>query len=152
MPRGGEGDFIVVGANQLDALAKRLKAAGESGKGLRKELLKQLRATMKPLVKDVKDSANTLPHRGGLARQTAKRVSARTRATGRQAGIQVVAKSTGWRLDSGRLRHPLFGNRGAWFQQDVRPGWFTHPLEAGAPKVREALVQAIDDIARKVEG
>lgn len=150
MPRNAPFDITIVGANELDAVAKRLKAQGESGKGLRKELLKGLREGAKPLKVAVRDSAESvLPHR--IAVTVKKGVSIRTRATGRQAGVRVIAKQ-GRGLDDGRLRHPLFGNRKRWYQQDIEPGWFTKPLEEHAPAVRVELLRVINHIARKVEG
>jgi hypothetical protein len=149
MPRNAPFDITIVGANQLDDLAKKLKAAGETGKGLRKELLKGLREGAKPLKVAVKESAeDVLPHR--IAVTVKKGVSIRTRATGRQAGVRVIAKR-GRGLNDGRLRHPLFGNRKRWFQQDIKKGWFTTPLEEGAPEVRKELLKVIDHIAKKLE-
>jgi hypothetical protein len=155
MPRGGDGDIVIVGADQLAAVAKRLEDAGERGKGLRKELLKQIRIAAKPLVQDVRNSAiDTLPARGGLNRQIRKGVGIRTRAAGKSVGVRIVAKNRYAikSMDKGRLRHPVFGNRDVWVAQSVPAGWFTRPVEAGADDARKGALRAINDIARKVEG
>lgn len=155
MPRGGDGDIVIVGADQLAAVTKRLKAAGEQGKGLRKELLKRIRLAAKPLVQDVRNSAmDTLPAKGGLNRRIRTGIGVRTRAAGKSVGVRIVAKNRYAikQMDKGRLRHPVFGNREVWVQQSVPPGWFTKPVEAGADDARKGAVEAINYIARKVEG
>lgn len=67
-----------------------------------------------------------------------------------EAGIRITATERGGRkvdlsaLDQGRLRHPLFGNRRHWYQQAVKPGWFTRPMEANERVVQTELQQAVD--------
>ena len=149
-------DIEIRGAEKLRAVASRLKAAGESGKGLRKELLKGIQTATKGAKEDVKSSwSDRMPHRGGLSSRPL-RVATRTRTGGRSVGVRIVATSgDGYsiaRIDKGRLRHPVYGNRGAWATQQVTPGVVTQPLEHAAPEVRREIVHAIDTTARKVEG
>ncbi|WP_182379821.1 hypothetical protein [Nocardioides sp. WS12] len=147
-------DLEVQGAQQLEAVAKRLKAAGRGD--LRKELLQQVRAAAKPTVTDIKRNAATdLPQRGGLAQAVAKsRIGTRTRMSGKRVGVRIEAKN-GMdikRLDQGRLRHPVFGNRKAWVEQTVKPGWFSEPIKRRLPEVRDGVLKAMNDIIKKVEG
>lgn len=54
-------------------------------------------------------------------------------------------------LDKGRLRHPLYGNRGHWYVQAVKPGFWTDAMEGEATDtVRAAAIQAIDDVVAKL--
>jgi hypothetical protein len=159
VPRGDRGsaggDIVIVGANQLDALSKRLKAAGSEGKQLRKELLKAIRDAAKPAVGDVKRSVDQrIPSSGGLARKVRVGIGVRTRASGPKTGVRIVARNkiNVEALNAGRLRHPVFGNTNVWVQQRVEPGWFTKPIEARQDEIRGSVVDAIDRIARKVEG
>lgn len=49
-------------------------------------------------------------------------------------------------IDRGRLRHPLFGARGQgqWFNQQVRPGWWTKAMTGPAAKAcRKEAGQAV---------
>ncbi|MER7063957.1 hypothetical protein, partial [Streptomyces albidoflavus] len=66
-------DVRVEGAHQLGDLAKRLKAAGDGGKKLRKELLKAVRAGAKPALADTRAAVKTIPvtgtRGGGRARR-----------------------------------------------------------------------------------
>lgn len=48
-------------------------------------------------------------------------------------------------LDRGRLRHPLFGNRGHWYDQPVRRGWWTLSLyKASNTRVNKEIVNAVE--------
>jgi hypothetical protein len=147
------GDFVVTGAEDLVVLARRLKAvaAGE----LRKELLRGIREGNKSTIADIKSNAlGILPNRGGLAQLVAQsRIATRTRSTGKQAGIRIVAENTNrlGGINKGRVKHPVFGNRGHWASQQVRPGWFTDPIEKNAPAIRAGVERVMRDVAAKIE-
>lgn len=140
------------GAQQLAAVAARLKAAGAGG--LRKELLATIRRSARAAIPDVRESAaSTLPSGGGLADLIAKsKIGVRTRLTG-SIGVQIRGDSPHSlrSLNRGRLRHPVFGNREAWVTQQVKPGWFTDPLQKRAPAIQRDIRQAMSDIARRIE-
>jgi hypothetical protein len=84
----------VTGANQLRDLARDLKAAGETGRGLRRDLLAAMRAAEKPLIDAARESArDTLPKSGGLNEWTANSyIKAQNRLTGKGVGVRIVAK------------------------------------------------------------
>jgi hypothetical protein len=65
------------------------------------------------------------------------RVGVRVQAAARKSGLGA--------LNSGRLRHPLFGNRERWYTQRVRRGFFSDPLYAAVPAVRAAFEAASQD-------
>lgn len=146
-------DISVEGAEQFRALARHLRDVGD--KDLRKELYRGIERATKPLKQAAKESAaENLPRSGGLARDVAaSRFSTRKRA-GRDPGISI--RATGKRvsdvraLDRGRLRHPVFGNRGVWVTQTVRPGWFTEAIDDKAAVVREELLQVFDALTRQL--
>jgi len=148
-------DFSIRGAEKFAAVARDLKAAGD--KELRRELYRGINRATKPLKEDAKKSAaSTLPSRGGLAGRVSRaRFSTKTRA-GASPSVRIVAKDAKGRsvdlaaLDGGRLRHPLYGNRGHWYTQSVKPEWFTRPMLAGADKVRREIVAAVDAVAAKL--
>lgn len=145
------------GINELEALARRLKEVGDNE--LRKKLLRDIRAEAKPLTESIKrDIPDYLPHRGGAADaiQSTMKVGVRNRLSGKSIGIRL--QGTGGRrrrnveaIEKGILRHPVFGKRGTWANTSIRPGFFTKPIEADAPIVRESLVRVIEEIARRVE-
>ena len=145
-------DLRITGAEDLAALSRKLKAAGEHGKGLRKELLKEIRLAAKDTVTAVKANADTLPKHGGLARRFKRGIGVRT-TTGRVVGVRIVAKN-GYDVEGinrGIVRHPVFGNRDKWVSQQVPPGWFTNPIEKDEDHLRRSVLDAIDNIAKKLE-
>ncbi|MCX6399236.1 MAG: hypothetical protein NTX33_04795 [Propionibacteriales bacterium] len=148
-------EIEVRGAHDLEALAKRLKSA-DDGKELRKQLLREIRQSAKPVIGKVKASArDKLPSRGGLADSVARsRIGVRTRVSGKNAGVRIEAKNgiDVRSLDRGRLRHPVFGNRNNWVNQEVEPGWFSEPLTESLPHVRRGVIDAMDAVAKRIEG
>lgn len=143
----------VRGAEQLDRIGRRFKEAGE--KELRKELLAGIRKSNKPTISAIRANARgSLPRRGGFADQVAaSRIATRTRLVGKSAGVQIRALGMYnlRQLNRGRLRHPLFGNREHWYEQQIEPGWFSEPIEKDAPRIRADIEAAMQDVARKIE-
>lgn len=146
-----EANVRIEGADQLERVGRQLKELGD--KDLRKELFRGFNRATKPLKIAVRTSAELrLPKRGGLNRfVAASRLSTRTRVSGKNVGVRIVAAKRGSdveAIDRGRLRHPVFGNRRVWVTQQITPGWFTVPLVAGERTVQRELLQVIDDIER----
>ncbi|MGZ6838562.1 MAG: hypothetical protein ACXVGE_22085 [Blastococcus sp.] len=140
-------DFAVTGAEDFLKLSKALKAAGRTE--LRKGLNKGMRQAAKPLIQDVRDAAKReLPKEGGLNEVVAKsRIRVQTRTGALTAGVRIVGTGQGLNgADIGVLRHPVFGHRDRWVQQDVPAGWFTGTLSEKAVTVLPALAQAVQDV------
>ncbi len=151
----------VVGIEELAALARELKDAGEVG--LRKEMYQGLGRAGKPMKAEARKGAlEDLPKEGGLAEEiAASRFSVRNSLLGRNPRITITGKGrtndSGREhdlraMDRGRIRHPSWGRRGArdWKTQTVRPGWFTERMEKAAPLARDELQKAVDSILRKL--
>lgn len=81
-----------------------------------------------------------------------------------QAGVTVAAYGLGRsgrrdveRLEKGLLRHPVFGRwrerrgrfrnrhkiRNPWVEQRIKPGWFSAPVNAAAPKAFDKVDRAV---------
>lgn len=140
----------VEGADQLRDVGRRLRAAGDAGKGLRKELLREIRQVTKgPAADELKAAATRrLPSRGGLAAYTAKnlKVTSRTKLSGREVGVTVVATVKGMdlpKLEAGKLRHPVYGH-GPWVNQAIPAGIFGDAVEDLAGDVGKAVLAAAD--------
>jgi hypothetical protein len=146
------GDVEVRGVEQLAALARQLKAAGD--KGLKRELSKGIAAATKPLKVAVKQSAlETLPKKGGLNVRVAAQISPRTRRSANGVRITATGKQGARNLadlDRGIVRHPVFGHRGRWSVEKVRPGFWTRPLEDLAPGARQELLDAMQRVAGQI--
>lgn len=145
-------DIVVTGGDELYAVAKRLRGADKT---IRKELLQGIRDGAKPITAAVKASARTdLPRRGGLAALIGKSsVRVQTKTAARTAGVRIVATNEHniYGMDRGQLRHPTFGNRGAWVSQSIRSGWFTDPIDKAADGLRVHVAAAIDRAADQLE-
>ena len=142
------------GANQLAALAKALKAAGN--RELRKDLLAGIRKSGKPAIDAARAEArSSLPTRGGYSAIVgAQSIGVRTRTVGRQAGVRITApRGVGFGADkTGRLRHPVYGRReGTWASQSVPSGWFTKTIEDRAPVFRKDVEAAMRETIRRIE-
>lgn len=148
-------DFEVRGANQLEEVARRLKAAGAGD--LRKELLAGIRAANKPVIAEIRASAReNLPKSGGLAALIASSsYGTRTRTSGNSVGVQIRGTSRSVKglraLNAGRLRHPVFGNRSTWVEQSVTPGFFSKPIEKSKEELRHGIETVLADIAKRIE-
>jgi hypothetical protein len=146
-------DFEINGADQFLKLSKALKAAGATQ--LRKELNKGLRQATKPLIADTRASAlEHLPKAGGLAALVAKSPQRVRVTTGKDPGVSIVVaggkKSGAYGAEIGVVRHPVFGHKDRFVSQNVKPGWFSEPLAAGASKVLPELEKAIDAVMGEV--
>lgn len=149
-------DVTLTGADGFLKLSKALKGAGSGA--MRKELNKRLKAAAKPVIEQSRAEAlRTLPQRGGYAVLVARapqRIQVRTGA--RTAGVRVIVardKSSARRANRGLIRHPVFGNRDVWVDQQLATsGWFDGPAQAALPEMREAAEKAmqsiVDDIVR----
>jgi hypothetical protein len=127
-------------------------------RSLRRELYKGLQRAARPAKDAAREGASRLPQRGGLAARVAgARFSVRATA-GRNPRVRITATEAGRgkvnlaSLDRGRLRHPLFGDRGHWFSQAVPPQWFSGPIAARADAVRAELEQAVTAVERFISG
>lgn len=151
-------DLEIRGAEDLAKLSKALRQLKD--KELKRELTRGITRATKPLKAAVRAHALAkLPKRGGLGARVAKsRLAHRTRS-GRNATVRIEAKPSfqtlrdPLRVDKGRIKHPAFGAPASvapWVFQDVTPGWFSKPLQDGAPVVREELEEVMEDLAKKV--
>lgn len=150
-------DLEIRNAEDFARAAKRLKAEGSQGKGLRRELLKGLNRAAKPAKDAIKPSVLVkLPHRGGLAATIAGDISVRQSnvSTGANPRVRIVVRGNHdiLGMDRGVVHHPVFGNRDAWRTQSIPARAFTEPVEKRAPQMRQEMSQVIRDVAKKVEG
>lgn len=149
-------ELRIVGADKFGATAKALKRYGD--KDLRKELYTGINRAVKPLSEQVKtDTKNYFPRRYAFELAKSLRIRARRRA-GRDPSVRLVGQAKTPKgkerdlrsLNRGRLRHPLYGNRRYWYDQEVSPNWWDEPLSQGADVVREEIVGVIDEVGRKL--
>lgn len=152
------GDFELQGADDVDALVRRIRTHADA-KVIRRELYAGLNRATKPVRDDMKASiAPSLPSRGGLAALVMAKVSLTTAAkSGKWAGVSIKARHKSYdlrRLNQGRLRHPVWGNRSVWVEQTkgVNPGFLDEAFKKSKPEITRDIQRVLADIARKVEG
>jgi hypothetical protein len=148
------------GAQELAALARRLKDAGEGG--LRRQLYTGIRTAAEPVLGEIRaEMPSHMPNRyaGVLGADLVLSTSVRA---GKTASVRLKGVTRGKnrqiaRLDRGILVHPLFGSRARWFAQGplgggMRPGFFSGPIEHAVPQLRSAVLGAMRRTAEKITG
>lgn len=146
-------DLQVTGADKFAKVAKELKQVGD--RDLAKELYKALNSGTKPMRANAKKAAEQrLPRAGGLNKRVARARLSTRRKAGKNPGIKIVATGMSQlsMMDQGRVRHPVWGNRGRWVNQPIphAKGWFTEPMEEGAPVARREIIRSLDAVAKKL--
>lgn len=154
------GDLKVTGGDKFKDLGKRMREQGEAGKGLRRELLAEIREASKPLIVEVKAAeAEKLPHAGGFADLVAgDRISVANRMTGNRAGIRLTQKGKNGQvrdlaaMDAGNIRHPTYGHK-PWVDQSIEAGIWSNTLSnsEAVAEVREHILAAMESTASKLK-
>jgi hypothetical protein len=153
-------DFKVVGANELERVARDLKAADKTLiRQLRRALDKAAEPTKKAIVAGL---PHYLPNRYARVLARAAKFTTSTRTTGREVSVRLVMTAKGVKTDRqirqlnnpGMLRHPVFarGRRSTWnwAKQRVRPGLFDNPVEDQRGRIRRDVLQAMHETAQKI--
>lgn len=145
-------ELRVDGANQLVQISRALKTADPL---IKRELAAGIREATAPIKKEAEaELVAVLPSRGGAAADISADTKVVTqRLAGRAGpGIRLRARSRRnvRRIDRGRLRHPLFGNKGHWFTTNVRPGWFSRPVLDAGDDLRKELSSRLDKVAQMI--
>ncbi|MGW3410242.1 hypothetical protein [Streptomyces sp. NPDC000888] len=164
----------VIGTGQLLELQAKLRRAGHEN--LRASMQRRIRRAAEPLKSDLQGairgltitstgrkagkrggpSPTTRPLRASIAQ--AIRISVRTTGNpgarvwiDRSALPPDITNGVLARLDEGRLRHPTFGNRRRWGQQNATAGWWTKTLRAHQPRITREVERVMDDVRRHLE-
>jgi hypothetical protein len=164
----------ITGTGQLLELSRRLRAAGHEN--IRASYIRRIRRAAEPLRADLQDvirglnitsqgrkgggrggpSPTTRPLRASIAE--AVRITVRT--TG-NPGARVyldkgrlpadIPMGVVNRLNEGRLRHPVFGNRRRWAQQNTTPLWWDKTIRAHQGRITREVERVADDVRRRLE-
>jgi hypothetical protein len=161
----------ITGTGQLLELQRRLRAAGHEN--LRASMQRRIRRAAEPLQADLQQTMRTLQIRSqsagsGRASPTTRpmratiaaaiRISVRTAGTpGARVWIDrnmlpSDLKNMPAVLNSGRVRHPVFGNRRKWATQWVTPSsWWDSTLRRHQPRMWAEVARITDDIKSRLE-
>lgn len=151
------GDMLEV--KGLEKLARVSALLKQAPKEMQRELYRELNSVTKPLREAMREEIpNALPRRGGLAAYAQQRASftASARRGGQWVGVSIRVRGRkgmdARMLESGRLRHPVFGNRSTWVEQTagVREKALTRVFESKRGHILSELDGALDRIAAKI--
>lgn len=153
---------VEVSTEGLDALVRALRAE-EDGRELRKELAKGMRDALKPAAAEAKSNIMAMSALStaspALRTGIARKIRPEVKLGGRWTGARVKAKKTpglrgfanaakrlqaagGWRTQS--------WGRGVWRTQHGRVDWFDRAMEGVAPAARQAVNEAMENMARRI--
>jgi len=138
---------MVRGSEDFLRLAAKLD---EGDRKLNNGIRRRLREVAKPLGSEVRDTlAGSMPRRGGLSAMIGR---SKVSVSSTSASMHIRVRSAGHDLeamDAGMLRHPTFGHK-PWVGQSVPSGSAAKALEAGAPKVRDALMREVETLLDEI--
>jgi hypothetical protein len=163
-----------------DGQCSRLAAAfreSASNRGLREDLRREIRATSAEVVTDLRAAVlglritgegSHVPRSVATARpgpplraSIADAVRLRTSLAGRSPGVRIDVDSGRLpaelggmpsRLDEGRWRHPVYGNREAWTTEYAAPGgWWFNTLQRNLSRWRRGVEDAMRATARRLQ-
>lgn len=138
---------MVRGSEDFLRLAAKLD---EGDRKLNNGIRRRLREVAKPLGSEVRDTlAESMPRRGGLSAMIGR---SKVSVSSTSERVEIRVRSAGHDLeamDAGMLRHPTFGHK-PWVGQSVPSGSAAKALEAGAPKVRDALMREVETLLDEI--
>ena len=161
------------GREQLRVLAARLKEAGEDGKGFRRELMTQIGAAAKPLAREIASVTHLepyMPDRYAAVLADDLAVTVHRYFAGADPRITVDARARRRKrkvrkLEAGFIAHPVFpayfargwrladGRKAPWKNEQtagMKRGFFSDPCEKAAPDIRDHVLKAMSQTARKI--
>jgi len=156
-------DFEMRTGSDLRRIARELRRTDD--KRLKAEFGKELRAAAKPMVPAVRAAIrqipSTRPYRADELRgRLSKAVKLEVKTTGRQAGVRIrvdgrkmpdkqKALQSYMEGTKPRWRHPVYGNREVWVQQQPHPYFFKTVRPLGL-RSRRNVARAVDRVAHRI--
>jgi hypothetical protein len=165
-------DVRILNTGSLLELQRRLRAAG--GENIRSSMQRRIRRAAEPLRDDLQStmrgltirsqgrstrpggpSPNTRPLRATIA--DAIRISVRTTGSGAGATVWIDKgrmppdmKTIPGHLNTGRLRHPVFGNKRRWVNQYASPPWWDTTVRRHRPRMEAEVERVLGDVRRRL--
>jgi hypothetical protein len=151
-------DFEVTSTDQFIRAARALNAQGSAGKGLKRELMAEIKTAVKPMENEVRrDLPQFLPRRYARVLGANLVVRPSQKTTGNSVGLKVTGYAPGQAqrrqvnpINAGILRHPVFGNRKVWIAQKVKAGFWSIPMERSRDIPAAAIRRAIQKTISKL--
>ncbi|NUL09066.1 hypothetical protein [Streptomyces lunaelactis] len=158
----------ILGTGQLLDLSRRLRSAG--GPRLKANFARRIRHAAEPMHRDLQSTIRGLAitsqgrksgSRGGPSPTTrplratiagAIRISVRM---GGNPGARVWVdkdmlppdlRNMAAKINEGKIRHPVFGNRRRWAQQNATPLWWDKTVRRHMPRMEREVARVMDDV------
>ncbi|MGW9371196.1 hypothetical protein ACWGVR_14435 [Streptomyces xanthophaeus] len=164
-------DIRIVNTGALLTLSRRLNAA--AGRPVRDAMLRRVRRAAEPLRTDMQRTIRTLPMRsqGSAGRSGPSPTTRPLRATIASA-VKLSVRSSGgtgarvWIdraslppdlvdmpgvMNTGLIRHPVFGNRSRWVNQRTTPLWWESTIRRHRPRMEREVERILGDVRRRLE-
>lgn len=167
-------DIRITNTGSLLELQRRLRAAGHEN--LRASMQRRLRHAAEPLRDDLQSAIRGLDisSQGARGRPGGPSPTTRPLRASIAAAIRISVRTAGnpgarvW-LDKGALppdlpmsvpnelnekgkvRHPVYGNRRRWVQQNATPMWWDSTVREGRPRMDREAARVLDDVRRRLE-
>ncbi|QHC16861.1 hypothetical protein GR131_16185 [Streptomyces sp. GF20] len=164
----------ILGTGQLLELQRRLRAAGNEN--IRASMQRRVRRAAEPLQGALQDSIRHLDltsagrkpgKRGGQSPTTrplratiagAIRISVRNTGAGAGARVWIdidrlpndITFGLLKQINEGKVRHPVFGNKSRWAQQNASPLWWDRTVRAHTPRMTREVERVVDDVRRRL--
>ena len=165
-------DVRILNTGSLLELQRRLRAAG--GENIRASMQRRIRRAAEPLRDDLQSTMRGLDIRsqGRRTRPGGPSLNGRPLRETIAAAIRISVRTSGspgasvWidesrmppdfkniphQLNSGRLRHPVFGNRRRWVNQYATPLWWDGTIRDHRPRMESEVARVLDDVRRRLE-
>ncbi|MCP9209281.1 hypothetical protein [Streptomyces cucumeris] len=160
-------DVRITGTGQLLNLSRDLRRAG--GARLQRNFARRIRRAAEPLRDDLQTAVRSLPVRGqGAAKRGGPSPTSRPLRATIAAAVRISVRATGnpgariWidraalppdmrnmpnKLDEGRWRHPVYGNKRRWATQYASP-WWDVTIRRHASRMAAEVERVLDDVQR----
>ncbi|MFG2144133.1 hypothetical protein ACGFRG_08025 [Streptomyces sp. NPDC048696] len=161
----------IMNTGSLLEMQRRLRAAGHES--LRSSVQRRIRRAAEPLRNDLQSAIRGLDIRspgrtrpGGPSPTTrplratiadAIRISVRTTSSGAGARVWIDKgllppdlRRMPDVINTGRIRHPVFGNRRRWATQTATPLWWTNTVRRHQSRMSAEVERVLDDVRQRL--
>ncbi|MFJ2178886.1 hypothetical protein ACIOHE_39085 [Streptomyces sp. NPDC087851] len=165
-------DVRILNTGTLLELQRRLRSAGHEN--IRASMQRRIRHAAEPLRDDLQNTMRTLPIRSSGRKPGKRGGPSPTRRPLRAtlaAAIRISVRTTGnpgarvWMdkgalppdlkrmpdvINTGRIRHPVFGNRRRWATQTATPLWWDKTIRQHRPRMEREVARVLDDVRNRL--
>ena len=141
---------VQIDPGEYKEFSRQLRSAE---RGIRRAIRKRVREAGKPRSEAVvREGAERMPSRGGLREQFLRRGNAKLSQT--TTSIRIVLGRKGSYVGSvdrsGKVRHPLFGDREHWYSTPVPAGTWRDAFDDHKDEAIDTVSKALVDVVKEL--